>query len=140
MWSPSSSNPDESQKAYLLQALYDWMEDGELIPEIYIANPKRFTRGLPSHLLEEDLIKLNISSTATHNLDLTNQTLFFDTRFGGQHHSVAVALGGVVGLIARGSDQGIQFSFDAGADAQWDDSPDPDNDPPPTPPHLKIIK
>ena len=42
MWSPSSSNPDESQKAYLLQALYDWMEDGELIPEIYIANPKRF--------------------------------------------------------------------------------------------------
>ena len=90
------------RKPYLLRAIYQWIVDNDCTPHLVIAAPGAgWVHGVPLHLLQEEMLVLNISPTATANLSIDNDSVTFNTRFGGQPHQVWVSMQAIVSLIAR---------------------------------------
>lgn len=112
MWLSNSENPPPSQKPYLLRGIYQWLEDHEFTPHLIVAYPAHgWVSGVPEALLKENILVLNISSRATRNLEMGSEALFFETRFSGESHQVAVNYQAVLGLVSRENQEGIQFAL-----------------------------
>lgn len=108
---------------------------------------------VPDQHVEDGKIILNVSYSATRNLDLGNDAISFEARFGGVPRLVHVPLKAVLGIYARETGEGLVFPLDeyeapAAADAavtpadpKSADSPPADKPPPPAGrPSLKIVK
>ena len=53
------------RKPYLLRAIYQWIVDNDCTPHLVIAAPGAgWVHGVPSHLLQEEMLVLNISPQA----------------------------------------------------------------------------
>ena len=133
------------RKPYLLRAIYQWIVDNDCTPHLVIAAPGAgWVHGVPSHLLQEDMLVLNISPTATANLSIDNDSVTFNTRFGGRPHQVWVSVQAIISLIARETGEGISLPPAEGLENGPEDSGDttpPDDDGKPTGgSHLKILK
>lgn len=141
------------RKPYLLRAIYQWIVDNDCTPHLVIAAPGAgWVHGVPSHLLQEDMLVLNISPQATAHLQIEDDNITFHTRFGGKSHQVWVAMAAVVSLVARENGEGISLpvadDIEAGpkntqqtAGARSDAGKTPDNPKPPAgSSHLRIIK
>jgi stringent starvation protein B len=66
---------------------------------------------------------LNLSTTATQRLQLTNESIEFDARFAGIVHRVRVPMQAVLGVYARETGEGMVFS-------EGDSEPTPPEPPP----------
>ena len=98
------------RKPYLLRAIYQWIVDNGCTPHLVIAAPGAgWVHGVPSHLLQEDMLVLNISPQATANLQIEDDDITFHTRFGGKPHQVWVAMAAVASLVARENGEGINL-------------------------------
>jgi stringent starvation protein B len=64
---------------------------------------------------------LNLSSEACHQLDLGNEWVSFQARFGGVPKRVMVPVTHVLAIYARENGQGMSFPFDGAK------TPDPSN-------------
>ena len=125
------------RKPYLLRAIYQWTVDNDCTPHLVIAAPGAgWVHGVPLHLLQEEMLVLNISPTATANLSIDNDSVTFNTRFGGQPHQVS--------LIARETGEGISLPPAEGLEKGPQDSnvtpSTPDGEDKPSGSHLKILK
>lgn len=90
------------KKPYLLRAIYDWLVDNNFTPQIIIANPSGgWVSGVPAQYTEQEQLVLNISPTATKNLTIEKDYIYFDTRFSGTVYSVIVDIVAVAGIFAR---------------------------------------
>ncbi|SUO97263.1 stringent starvation protein B [Suttonella ornithocola] len=128
------------QKPYLLRAIYQWIIDNNCTPHLVIAYPKAgWVSGVPNQFLENDTLVLNISPTASPDITIENEVIYFSTRFSGTPHNVSVLIESVVGLFAKETQQGMGF----------DVSPNLENGPKKlekfeslkkTASHLKVIK
>ena len=99
-------------------------ESGVSVPEAYVTDGQ---------------IVLNVSPTAVMGLDISNEAIAFNGRFGGSPVDVYVPIRAVLGIYTRENGQGMVF------DAPEDDpEPSPPDDQPPTlgrgKPSLKIVK
>ena len=65
---------------------------------------------MPRRYVENGRIILNIAPIAVTNLDLHNDAVEFNARFGGTPFHVVVPLQGVSAIYARESGQGMIFS------------------------------
>jgi len=128
-----------STRPYLIRAFYEWIVDNDFTPHL-VVNAEQEHVTVPRQHVENGKIVLNISPSAVKSLDLGNDWICFNARFGGKSLDIGLPPDAVVGIYARENGQGMLFQ-----DEQ------PESDPPQTPgveeksknssrPKLKVIK
>ena len=132
-----------SNRPYLIRALYEWLLDNNLTPHLLVdADYDGVT--VPEQFVEEGRIVLNINPSAVINLQMSNDLISFNARFGGQETDVLIPPLAVLGIYARENGRGMLFPDEADDNADNPDNSDPDDDNPPTPPKgkpsLKVVK
>lgn len=130
----------KSSRPYLLRALYEWIVDNGCTPHI-IVDADRPLVDVPRQFVKDGQIVLNLSPTAVIELQLADDAVSFNGRFGGRPMDVYIPLAAILGIYARENGQGMAF------EPEDDDAPPPSGgDNPPTPlrpggkPSLKVVK
>lgn len=103
------------QRPYLLRAMHEWMSDTGLTPHLLVDASLDGVQ-VPQQHVENGKIVLNVSYSATRNLELGNDQVSFEARFAGTPHRVFVPIVAVVGIYARESGEGLVFSDQDGLD------------------------
>jgi len=99
-----------STKPYLIRALHEWCSDNGFTPFIAVFVDGRVE--VPMEFVKNDEIVLNLSSEACHQLDMGNEWVSFQARFGGVPKRVMVPVTHVLAIYARENGQGMSFPFD----------------------------
>ncbi len=68
---------------------------------------------VPMEFVKNDEIVLNLSVEACHQLNLDNDWISFQARFGGVPRKIMVPVTHVLAIYARENGQGMSFPFDA---------------------------
>ncbi len=129
-----------STKPYLLRAIWEWCADNGFTPHIAVKVDWR-TR-VPREFVRDGQIVLNIGPEATHKLQMGNELIEFQARFGGVSRQLSVPVEQVAVIYARENGAGIPFEVADSGDADFADAPEidggegePEGTPPkPTPP------
>lgn len=101
---------------------------------------------VPEQHVQDGRIILNMSYSATSRLELTNDEISFDARFGGVPRTVRVPLAAVLGIYAKETGEGLVFPTDeygaaaSGEGPNPEPSPDAPAPPPSGRPSLKIVR
>jgi stringent starvation protein B len=97
---------------------------------------------VPEQHVQDGRIILNVSYSATSRLELTNDEVSFDARFGGVPRKVCAPLAAVLGIYARETGEGLVFPTDEYAPSG--EAPPPEPPAPTTPPAgrpaLKLVR
>ena len=130
-----------STKPYLLRAIWEWCCDHGYTPYVAVAVDER-TR-VPREFVRDGQIVLNIGSEATNRLQIGNELIEFQARFGGQARELSVPVAQVAAIYARENGAGMAFEPETGGagDAPAGRSADSQPEPPPaptTPPRPKL--
>ena len=128
-----------STKPYLIRALHEWCSDNGFTPFIAVFVDGRVE--VPMEFVKNDEIVLNLSSEACHQLDLGNEWVSFQARFGGVPKRVMVPVTHVLAIYARENGQGMSFPFDGAKTPDPSNASDGASDAPKKPrPSLTIVK
>ncbi len=100
-----------SNKPYLIRALHQWCTDFGFTP--FIAVFVGSSVDVPLEFVKNDEIVLNLSLEACHQLNLDNDWISFQARFGGIPRKIMVPVTHVLAVYARENGQGMSFPFDA---------------------------
>lgn len=137
-----------SSRPYLVRALYEWIVDNDCTPHILV-NAEYPAVQVPQGFASDGQIVLNISPNAVRGLQMENDAVSFEGRFGGVAHSLYVPTGAILGIYARENGQGMVFELeppmvdDDEDEVEPDDDGPPDGGQPPRPsgrPSLKVVK
>ena len=121
-------------KPYLLRALYEWILDNGLTPHL-IVDAQSAEADLPEQAIQDGRVVLNISPSATRDLELENDAVSFHARFAGSSRHIWLPMKAILAIYARENGQGMMFA-DGG-----DDDPEPPEKPErPSGPNLRVIK
>jgi len=124
-----------SSRPYIIRAIYEWIVDNGCTPHLLVdANGADVV--VPTAYVSDGQIVLNISPTAVVSLQMANDAVTFNGRFGGQPIDIYAPIVSIMGIYARENGQGMIF----------DDEPPPE--PPPNKaqpterlrPALKVVK
>ncbi|MBI5658405.1 MAG: ClpXP protease specificity-enhancing factor [Nitrosomonadales bacterium] len=134
---------DLPTKPYLIRAIYDWCADSGLTPYLAVRVDKRTL--VPMAFVKEGEIVLNLSMEAVHNLQLGNEEITCDGRFGGVPHAIVVPVAAVTGIFAKENGQGLAFQGEIPEPSPSGDSDGDGGDKPPdnlarAKPQLRIVK
>ena len=128
-----------STKPYLIRALHEWCSDNGFTPFIAVFVDGRVE--VPMEFVKNDEIVLNLSSEACHQLDLGNEWISFQARFGGVPKRVMVPVTHVLAIYARENGQGMSFPFDGAKNPDPSTASEGPSDAPKKPrPSLTIVK
>ncbi|CDL82408.1 ClpXP protease specificity-enhancing factor [Xenorhabdus szentirmaii] len=152
------------RRPYLLRAHYEWLLDNDLTPHI-VVDVNLYGVNVPMEYAQNGQIILNISPRAVGNLELTNDEVRFNARFGGVGRQVSVPMTAVIAVYARENGAGMMFepepAYEEDIESEEENSPvadnlvlirdskisrdgdSPDDDPPQPPkgrPALRIVK
>ena len=143
-----------ARRPYLLRAFYDWLLDNQLTPHLVVDINLPGVQ-VPLEYARDGQIVLNIAPRAVGNLDLGNDEVSFNARFGGVPRQVNVPMAAILAIYARENGAGTMFepepAYEGGTqefaenqeetvmsvidgdrpDDASDDDNDPDDDPPP---------
>ena len=133
-----------SNHPYLVRALYEWISDNNLTPQI-VVNAEMEGVVVPREHIQDGHIVLNISSRATDGLEIGNDVTWFRTRFGGVSYEVSLPTAAILAVVARENGAGMSFPAGITAAAGEDEPVPPDDEPkPPSPggnrPKLRVVK
>jgi stringent starvation protein B len=130
-----------SNKPYLIRALHQWCTDFGFTPFIAVFVDARVE--VPMEFVKNNEIVLNLSLEACHQLQLENDWISFQARFGGIPRKIMVPVSHVLAIYARENGQGMSFPFDPAQarDLHVADSNDQPPEKPTSPrPSLRIVK
>ncbi len=157
------------RRPYLLRAFYEWLLDNQLTPHLVVDVTLPGVH-VPMEYARDGQIVLNIAPRAVGNLELANNEVRFNARFGGVPRQVFVPMAAVLAIYARENGAGTMFEPEASYDDEVEnhgdneqaasdsdmvmqvidgDRPDhdeddnsPDDDPPPRGgrPALRVVK
>ncbi|MBU3558174.1 ClpXP protease specificity-enhancing factor [Polynucleobacter sp. Nonnen-W13] len=128
-----------SNKPYLIRALHQWCTDFGFTP--FMAVFVDSSVEVPMEFVKKDEIVLNLSLEACHQLNLDNDWISFQARFGGVPRKIMVPVSHVLAIYARENGQGMSFSFDASQVGKLKDtSPENAEKPKASRPALTIVK
>jgi stringent starvation protein B len=96
------------RRPYLLRAFYQWLVENELTPHVVVDATLPGVR-VPVEFIENGQIILNIIPRAVANLQISNDAITFNARFGGRPHSVIVPIYSVQAIYARENGAGTMF-------------------------------
>ena len=100
-----------SNKPYLIRALHQWCTDFGFTP--FMAVFVDSSVEVPMEFVKNDEIVLNLSLEACHQLNLDNDWISFQARFGGIPRKIMVPVTHVLAIYARENGQGMSFPFNA---------------------------
>lgn len=126
-------------RPYIMRALYEWIVDNDCTPYMLVDAMLEDVM-VPQQFVKDGQIVLNISPGAVVELNIANDAVSFNGRFGGVATDIYVPVAAVIGIYARENGQGMVFD----AEEVSDDTPP--EDPPPSPPKvekrpaLKIVR
>ena len=157
------------RRPYLLRAFYEWLLDNQLTPHLVVDVTLPGVL-VPMEYARDGQIVLNIAPRAVGNLELANDEVRFNARFGGVPRQVSVPLAAVLAIYARENGAGTMFEPEAAYDEEvaslnddeasderesdtvisvidgykpdHNDDTDPDDEPPPRGgrPALRVVK
>jgi stringent starvation protein B len=130
----------KSRRPYLLRALHEWISDSNCTPHIVVDAGVAGVE-VPRQYVQDGKIVLNVSWSATGQLQMGNDELHFNGRFGGSSVQVRVPLSAVLAIYARETGKGMIFT-------EEDEPQPPQPGPEPQPPkeggagraRLKVVK
>ena len=122
-------------RPYIIRAIYEWIVDNDCTPHLLV-NANHQGVVVPQQYVSDGQIVLNVSPTAVVSLQMGNDTITFNGRFGGQPVDVYVPVAAILGIYARENGQGMVFESDP------EPEPPPEQPTPPerTRPALKVVK
>ncbi|MBS0856449.1 MULTISPECIES: ClpXP protease specificity-enhancing factor [unclassified Tatumella] len=97
-----------ARRPYLLRAFYDWLLDNDLTPHLVVDINLPGVM-VPLEYARDGQIVLNIAPRAVGNLELTNEEVHFNARFGGVPRQVVVPMIAVMAIYARENGAGTMF-------------------------------
>ena len=106
----------------MMRALYEWILENDCTPYVLV-NAMADRVEVPQQFVKNGQIVLNVSPVAVAALDISNEAMAFNGRFGGIPMDVWVPMTAVMGIYSRENGQGMMF--------------DPEDDPSPEPPTEK---
>ncbi|GAA5157669.1 ClpXP protease specificity-enhancing factor [Viridibacterium curvum] len=108
-----STNVIPSTKPYLIRAIFEWCVENSFTPHILVQVDGSVR--VPMAFVRDGRIVLNIAPYATHQLNISNDEITCQARFGGVAHSLFVPVGNVMAVYARENGQGMAFEAGPGA-------------------------
>lgn len=99
-----------STKPYLIRALYDWCLDNGYTP--YLAIWVNEHTRVPQKFVKDNEIVLSISQSATKDLQIDNDWIYFHARFGGVAQEVSVPVGHVMSIFSKETGEGMGFEVE----------------------------
>ena len=135
-----------ANRPYLLRAFYEWIVDNNCTP--YLGVDATFSGvKVPTQFVQNGQIVLNTAPSAVGNLQLANDAVTFNARFGGQPFALYIPVGAVLAIYARENGAGTVFTLEEEEDeadifsnALEDDNPEPEPPKPKKASHLKVVK
>ncbi|CAI1551382.1 Stringent starvation protein B [Serratia fonticola] len=100
------------RRPYLLRAFYDWLLDNQLTPHL-VVDVMRPDVQVPMEFARDGQIVLNIAPRAVGNLQLGDDEVTFNARFGGVPRQVLVPMAAVLAIYARENGAGTLFEPEA---------------------------
>lgn len=110
-----------STKPYLLRAIWEWCVDQGFTP--YLATRVDESTRVPPGFARDGQIVLNLSPDATAQLQMGNEQITFQARFGGVAHAIVVPVANVLALYARENGEGMAFGPEEDAEDAFGDAP-----------------
>lgn len=107
-----------STKPYLIRAIYEWCTDSGYRPFIAVVVDSRTQ--VPREFVRNGEIVLNIAAAATNRLQIGNELLEFEARFGGVARHVSIPIDNVRAIFAQENGHGMAFEAPAHADGGAD--------------------
>ena len=133
----------KSNRPYLIRALYEWIAENDCTPHLLV-NAEYPGVQVPSGYANDGQLVLNVSVNAVRHLQLGNDAVSFEGRFGGVPQSLYIPAAAVLAIYARENGQGMVFDLDVPSadDAGPDDSGPAGTEPPRRTgrPSLKVVK
>ena len=123
-------------RPYLIRAIWQWITDNGLTPYILVDAGAEQVQ-IPRQFVEDGRIVLNISASAVLDLNMENEFVSFNARFGGAAMDVFVPVSSVLGIYAKENGQGMLFP-----ESEAEPTPPEPETPAPGPsrPSLKLVK
>jgi stringent starvation protein B len=109
-----------SSRPYLVRALFDWIVENNLSPYLLV-NTRVPGVQVPTEHVVNDKIIFNISPQAVKDLQMGNDVVAFNGRFGGKPRSVSVPVRSILAIYAKENGRGMVFNDDE------EDQPPPDS-------------
>ncbi len=136
-----------SSRPYLIRAIYEWIVDNDLTP-YFLVNAEASDVTIPNQYIQDGRIVLNVSPQAVRDLDLSNDWVMFNARFGGISMAVSVPPSAVLAVYAKENGRGMVFSEDDEVLNDGSGTEPPDDKPPSSPPeapskgrpNLRVVK
>ncbi|MEE8248920.1 MAG: ClpXP protease specificity-enhancing factor [Gammaproteobacteria bacterium] len=125
-----------SKRPYLIRAMHEWMTDNGLTPYVVVDAGAQDLL-VPERYISDGKIVLNVSYSATRDLDFAADRLSFEARFRGVAERVDVPNSAVIGIYAQETGQGMIFTAD---DSVPTGSDEPSDSKLPGRPALKVVK
>jgi stringent starvation protein B len=119
---------------YLVRAIYEWIVDNALTPYVLV-NAEHDATHVPRQYVENGKIVLNLGPVAVNDLDMANDYITFNARFGGTAMDVSFPVASVLAIYAKENGQGMVFNESEGENPPPE--PEPDK---PGRPSLKLVK
>ncbi|RYU70014.1 ClpXP protease specificity-enhancing factor [Aliivibrio finisterrensis] len=96
------------RRPYLLRAFYEWIVDNELTPHLVVDATMNGVR-VPEEFVQDGQIVLNVAPHSVGNLEMGNEAVTFNARFGGRPHSLILPLYAIQAIYARENGTGTMF-------------------------------
>jgi stringent starvation protein B len=101
-----------SNRPYLLRAMHEWICDNGLTPYIVVDAGKPGVQ-VPPQAVVDGRVVLNLAPRAVTQLEIGNEVIAFNARFGGVGRAVSVPVAAVQAIYARENGQGMLLAEDA---------------------------
>lgn len=126
-----------SNRPYLVRAFYEWLVDNGQTPYLLVEVADSSVE-VPQQFVEDGRITLNVGPSAVRHLELGNEYISFNARFGGKPMDVLFPTASVLGIYAKEGGGGMLFPEETVEEA--DASAEPELAPPRGRPSLKVIQ
>ncbi|AKX59139.1 ClpXP protease specificity-enhancing factor [Thiopseudomonas alkaliphila] len=97
-----------SSRPYLIRALHEWLVDNQCTPHLLVISEYPGAN-LPEGFAQDGQIVLNVSPAAVRYLQMDNEAVSFEARFGGVPFQVYIPIAAVLAIYARENGQGMFF-------------------------------
>lgn len=95
-------------KPYLIRAFHEWILANELTPHILV-DATCLGIEVPANVVENGKVVLNIRSSACDRLELGNEAITFNAKFGGRMSDITAPIDSILAIYAKENGNGMMF-------------------------------